>query len=732
MKKIIMLMMICVIYHYNTLAVSTWDGISSSIWINGNGTSNNPFLIENASNLAYLAQSVNNGNKYIGISFKMNDDIDLNGEFWTPIGISSSKYFSGTFDGDGHTISNLFINTSTIQYCGLFGYLKNANINNIGITGNWSITNNSSFSTTRYTGGISGYAYSSNFINCFNSQEISSKVNSSTFEDCYIGGIVGYASFSSSFTNCFNTSSIYGEAFSNSNTSYSNPINNVYCAICFVGGISGFITDSVKIINCYNTGFVKGVTSSFGSMYCSDTRVGGVVGEANRASYIYNCNNTGSIITTCNDGNNCYIGGIVGCASYISILESENKGVVSGSLTNINGNSGGLPCYVGGILGYVHNSLATIKNCNNKGALSSISSKKNCCVGGILGNADYSASAILLNCYNTSNINCTAYPSPFMTIVGAAGGLVGFISSNSDYIKITNSYNLGNITCNAPSIVCGGIIGGIYTNAYITNSYNAGSISGSGSNQYLGPLLGYSNSNVTINNSYFLNNCALNSTNLQGISKLSSYMKSLNFVSDLNNATLVWQYDSNLVNNGYPILSAIYVSQSLINIPAIFSNPLSIAVTSNSTWTATSDQSWLTISPNTSITGNGILNIIASPNQTLSNRLATITVSVSGFTTKTIIVIQSGSLSSKVFDDYSREVVFYPNPANKSLFINLPEHTYQQNTTVSIYNIQGQQLLQQNMYQSQTEIDIQNLSKGIYIIKVINGNEVIQGKFVKE
>lgn len=77
------------------------------------------------------------------------------------------------------------------------------------------------------------------------------------------------------------------------------------------------------------------------------------------------------------------------------------------------------------------------------------------------------------------------------------------------------------------------------------------------------------------------------------------------------------------------------------------------------------------------------------------------------------------------------QIHIYPNPANNILFVNTRQ-TNLQNTTVSIYNIQGQQLLQQNIRQSQTEIDIQKLAKGIYIIKVINGNEVIQGKFVKE
>jgi hypothetical protein len=90
------------------------------------------------------------------------------------------------------------------------------------------------------------------------------------------------------------------------------------------------------------------------------------------------------------------------------------------------------------------------------------------------------------------------------------------------------------------------------------------------------------------------------------------------------------------------------------------------------------------------------------------------------------------SFINGVIENDNKQIALYPNPATNYIHINLKQQTNLQNTTVSIYNIQGQQLLQQNIRQSQTEIDIQNLSKGIYIIKVINGNEVMQVKFAKE
>ncbi|NVN95702.1 MAG: T9SS type A sorting domain-containing protein [Bacteroidetes bacterium] len=74
----------------------------------------------------------------------------------------------------------------------------------------------------------------------------------------------------------------------------------------------------------------------------------------------------------------------------------------------------------------------------------------------------------------------------------------------------------------------------------------------------------------------------------------------------------------------------------------------------------------------------------------------------------------------------------YPNPATSKLTINLQQLTSLQNTTVSIYDVQGKLLLQQNITQPQTELNIAPLAKGIYILKVNNDTKSMQSKFVKE
>ena len=216
MKKLsllstLMLFVIAAMLPQNVKAqVSVWDGTYAP-WTNGTGTEPDPFLIENAQQLAYLTYRVNNGlyaiDKHVSnhdLYYKMMTDVDLNGseDFqWTPIGywISNTNYYSfgGHFDGNNHTISGMYINSSANRV-GFFGYATGAEIKNLSIVGDTVAT------TSAYAGGIVGWASSVTVKNCVNSCNI--------FGATYSGGILGYFDFTSgsslSITNCYNTGNI--------------------------------------------------------------------------------------------------------------------------------------------------------------------------------------------------------------------------------------------------------------------------------------------------------------------------------------------------------------------------------------------------------------------------------------------------------------------------------------------------------------------------------------------
>jgi hypothetical protein len=80
----------------------------------------------------------------------------------------------------------------------------------------------------------------------------------------------------------------------------------------------------------------------------------------------------------------------------------------------------------------------------------------------------------------------------------------------------------------------------------------------------------------------------------------------------------------------------------------------------------------------------------------------------------------------------TKNLKVYPNPATNSLTLNLSQMQQQQNASLSIYDIQGKQLLQQNISEAQTQINISNFAKGIYIVKLQTDKETLQSKFVKE
>ena len=181
------------------------------------------YQIGTASELAWFGA---NGSK---VSAVLTADIDLAGYDWTPL-----DKFYGSFNGDGHTIRNLYINSASYPV-GLFGYVKTgSSVTKLGITGNVTTTNKS----YGQAGGIAGYMESDTSVT-----ESWSSVNVTGGK--HGGGIAGYTAGGSAITDCYATGTI----------------RTISANECYLGGICGSYfsnTNGATITNCYSTSTVIG------------------------------------------------------------------------------------------------------------------------------------------------------------------------------------------------------------------------------------------------------------------------------------------------------------------------------------------------------------------------------------------------------------------------------------------------------------------------------------------
>ncbi len=153
--------------------------MSTVVW-EGNGDADSPYEVSSAGHLDEIRT------KGMDAHYIQTDNIDLTGINWTPIGTGS---FSGTYDGLGHTISNLTIDNSTLQYVGLFsrieneGVLRNIQLANIEITA-------LELEDEENAGALAGSS-SGSITGCSSTGTISCALNPSYYIGASIGGLVG-------------------------------------------------------------------------------------------------------------------------------------------------------------------------------------------------------------------------------------------------------------------------------------------------------------------------------------------------------------------------------------------------------------------------------------------------------------------------------------------------------------------------------------------------------------
>lgn len=179
----------------------------------------NVVRISDADQLIEFSNNVNNGANYSGTTVLLDSDIDFTGKTsFEPIGKDENNYFTGIFNGQGHTFSNLVTNSST--YSGLFGYSHGSTtIRNVIIDDSCTLSGHRVSSSDVYVGEIIAYCYGYNgevtVENCVNMGNITFNGDTTTtyYTELYIGGICGYAYgyiYTSFIKFCANYGSISG------------------------------------------------------------------------------------------------------------------------------------------------------------------------------------------------------------------------------------------------------------------------------------------------------------------------------------------------------------------------------------------------------------------------------------------------------------------------------------------------------------------------------------------
>ena len=333
-----------------------WEGLS--------GTEAQTYTITTARELQYLSELV--AGYYIneigervsmtetidfrgGKTFLLGNDIDLStvcgptgfdeggnyvgesGTFsknWTPIGTSDAQSFSGVLDGQGYTVSGLYID-STENYQGLFGYVQKGTASTAGMPGIKNVNAEGSVSGSMYTGGIAGYVSS----NTYSGSTIPDMLTGNSFSgqvsgDDYTGGITGYVNSYAAISDC----SV-------------KPGTTVTSTGDYAGGIAGYLRQSISLSGCTaedisvsGGDYTGGIAGYIAGRYSSST-------SSTFQSTISNNSISGD--STVSGGS--YVGGVFGSASQTVYSRSDTGDNLYGavSFASVSGTGD----YVGGVIG---------------------------------------------------------------------------------------------------------------------------------------------------------------------------------------------------------------------------------------------------------------------------------------------------------------------------------------------------------------------------------------------
>ena len=312
-------------YSGNAIEGEVKLNVKLTVWklpagMTGKGTEAEPFVLKTADHLAWFRDCVNECNTLVcakiadevkeidmsTVCHKADTEKQIAELSWTPIGNFDNKY-QGTFDGNGKTISNLYIN-ATSAYAGFFGHLAGGNIKNITFD-NAKVNSTGNY----YTGILAGYAGSCIFEN------IKTLGNCSVEGEDITGGIAGIAV--GNISNCENHAEVKG--------------------MISLGGILGMYYGSDNsITSCANYGAVTGTYS----------QVGGMVGYFDSGT-IQNSANYGDITGKDNVGNLigegviCNLNNVLGTGNVTATSDTDCAGLLVGRISKSSSTASGILAY---------------------------------------------------------------------------------------------------------------------------------------------------------------------------------------------------------------------------------------------------------------------------------------------------------------------------------------------------------------------------------------------------
>lgn len=336
---------------------AAWDGIAATGFAGGAGTENDPYIIKTAGQLAYMRDQINAGAAgFSSAHYRLDADIALNDisnaanwassapvNTWEAIGNKKENAFTGTFDGNGHTIYGLYnkqlanggghgtyfydgsedtsVATAPLlsPYVGLFGRIHSATIKDVVLSDGY-------MQGLVLAGGLVAFANNSHISGIVNKS-----VNVKTDKDQYV------------------------------------KFNDIPCE---AGGIVAELRGASIVSDCVNSAYIQGKNGSGSSGTNLFARAGGIVGRIENSSdvgcYVYNCVNYGQVYGRGQHGHNghAFVGGIVGEARYATVSSCINDSDLVHAATGTGANANSV---AGGIVGMLY--AGSVKSCMNLGDL---------------------------------------------------------------------------------------------------------------------------------------------------------------------------------------------------------------------------------------------------------------------------------------------------------------------------------------------------------------------------